>query len=233
MSDILVVVRKELLELLGERQSLRGAAFQALGTLLTTGVLVPFLDGRIWDKPASLVMIYLVFPCMIAGSVAGDAFAGERERKTLETLLATPLREFDIFAGKALAAVVFGVAVSAVSLGAAVAIGIARGRPVLGTGLWPLGVVAILGGAWGAASLVSAVAITVSSRVAVARAVQQIVPFLTMTIVGIVSAVLGWLGVELDWYLMLEFDVVLAGLGLMALWVSSATFGRGRLFDAR
>lgn len=44
--------------------------------------------------------IYLVVPLMVASVLAADAFAGERERKTLEALLHTPTSDSELLLGK-------------------------------------------------------------------------------------------------------------------------------------
>ena len=45
---------------------------------------------------------FLVIPTMISSVLASDSFAGEKERRTLEPLLATPLSDYEIFVGKVL-----------------------------------------------------------------------------------------------------------------------------------
>lgn len=59
-----------------------------------------------------LAPMFLVVPLMVASVIAADAFAGEKERGTLEALLHTPVREAELFAGKLLAAWLPAVAVS-------------------------------------------------------------------------------------------------------------------------
>jgi ABC-2 type transport system permease protein len=49
---------------------------------------------------------------MVSSVLAADAFAGEKERKTLETLLHLPIRERDLFVAKILSAFIPAVAVS-------------------------------------------------------------------------------------------------------------------------
>ena len=43
---------------------------------------------------------FLLLPLLISGIITSDSFAGERERNTLETLLVTPIRDFELFLGK-------------------------------------------------------------------------------------------------------------------------------------
>lgn len=48
------------------------------------------------------IPFFLLIPLLISGIVTADSFAGERERNTLETLLAAPLREHELLLGKVL-----------------------------------------------------------------------------------------------------------------------------------
>ena len=56
--------------------------------------------------------LFLIVPLMVSAVLAGDAFAGEKERKTLETLLHLPVRDRDLYIGKLLVGFVPSVAVS-------------------------------------------------------------------------------------------------------------------------
>src|SRR3989337_1508330 len=51
-----------------------------------------------------LAPLFLVIPVMASSVIASDSFAGEKERKTLEALLATPLSDAELFIGKVLVA---------------------------------------------------------------------------------------------------------------------------------
>jgi ABC-2 type transport system permease protein len=59
-----------------------------------------------------LAPLYLLAPMLVALVVAADAFAGEKERRTLEALLYTPMSDRELLAGKLLAAWVPAVSVS-------------------------------------------------------------------------------------------------------------------------
>jgi ABC-type Na+ efflux pump permease subunit len=48
--------------------------------------------------------MFLLIPLMVSSVVAADSIAGERERKTLEPLLYSPLSERELFAGKVFSA---------------------------------------------------------------------------------------------------------------------------------
>lgn len=51
-----------------------------------------------------LTPMFIIVPLMTATLVAANAFAGERERRTLEALLHTPATDLEVFAGKSLGA---------------------------------------------------------------------------------------------------------------------------------
>jgi ABC-2 type transport system permease protein len=56
--------------------------------------------------------LFLIVPLMVSAVIAGDAFAGEKERKTLESLLHLPVRDRDLYVAKLLVGFLPSVAVS-------------------------------------------------------------------------------------------------------------------------
>jgi ABC-type Na+ efflux pump permease subunit len=59
-----------------------------------------------------LAPLFLIVPLMVASVLAADAFAGEKERRTLESLLHLPIPERDLFYAKVLGAFLPAVLVS-------------------------------------------------------------------------------------------------------------------------
>lgn len=59
-----------------------------------------------------LAPLFLIVPLMVSSVLAADAFAGEKERRTLETLLHLPIHAKDLFLAKLLSAFLPAVAVS-------------------------------------------------------------------------------------------------------------------------
>lgn len=105
MADIIIILRKELRELLNTRRGLWLWLIQLAIFLGAFGVYFPATQRALWLSGSAWgAVIYLFVPAFIANAVVADSFAGERERHTLETLLATRLSESAIFLGKALAA---------------------------------------------------------------------------------------------------------------------------------
>lgn len=56
--------------------------------------------------------LFLMVPTMVSSIVAAASFVGEKEKKTLETLLFSPITETDLFAAKVLAGFIPSMAVS-------------------------------------------------------------------------------------------------------------------------
>jgi ABC-type Na+ efflux pump permease subunit len=148
-------------------------------------------------------------------------------------LLATPLRDESIFLGKLAAAICFALGASAVSLLlGVVTANVAQRVPV--PFVPSLSVVAsVLGGAASASLITAAIAICISSRVAVARSVQQIMPLLCMVLIGAVVFVLERMGVTLDWPVILRLEVGLLLIGCLATLVAMRLFRRDRFFEIR
>ncbi len=227
MSAIWTVLRKELLEVFGDRHSLRGPLLQAGILLLLVGVIVPALDESIWTSTAAPVLLFELFPAAIASMMAADAFAGERERRTLETLLATPLPENAAFIGKTLSAVTFALGASLTSMAAAALVaGIRFG----GVFLTPLLVLSVIHGAIAASLLTASIAVVISSFVDVARSAQQISSMAAMLLIfGAASLVERTPHATLA--LLFRADIVVIVLALTILMVGARMFRRDRIFE--
>lgn len=62
-----------------------------------------------------LAPFFLIIPLMASSVLASDSFAGEKERKTIEALLATPLSDSELLLGKILVAFIPSIAVTILS----------------------------------------------------------------------------------------------------------------------
>jgi len=110
MDDIMTIFWKELKELWHARGGLRTRLLTYLPLLLVFGVVLPLQEREAWVDGPLAGIFAIVLPFILAGGAVADSFAGERERHTLETLLATRLSDRDIFLGKVLACVTYSVA---------------------------------------------------------------------------------------------------------------------------
>ncbi len=58
---------------------------------------------------------FLIIPLMASSVIASDSFAGEKERKTIEALLATPMSDGELFLGKMLVSFIPSMIVTGIS----------------------------------------------------------------------------------------------------------------------
>ena len=68
------------------------------------GVFLPLQNGASWVTSPITMVYWAWMPLMLVTGVIADSFAGERERHTLETLLASRLPDRAILLGKVAAA---------------------------------------------------------------------------------------------------------------------------------
>lgn len=100
-----LVAGKELADLLGRLG--RKPLTRTVGVVLLFGLLVPQSLPGVANLPAFFALFMSFLPTRL---VAIESLAGERERGTLEPLLASPLSDADIAVGKIAAATVYGAA---------------------------------------------------------------------------------------------------------------------------
>jgi ABC-2 type transport system permease protein len=118
-ADFITVLWKEWKEILLQRSAGGGGARQPLIVVLIVGIVVPLRMGpQRFFTPEPLLVLTILSAAAISAVVA-DAFAGERERRTLETLLASRLSDRAILFGKIAACVAYGwlIALACIVLG--------------------------------------------------------------------------------------------------------------------
>lgn len=123
-----------------------------------------------------LAPLFLIVPLMVSAVLAADAFAGEKERKTLESLLHSSISDRDLFVAKFLSAFLPALAVSWLGFVAFVIVANSVAWPVMGrifvpTQLWG---VMILWVAPAVATLGLAVMVRVSARTHTAQEANQL-----------------------------------------------------------
>jgi ABC-2 type transport system permease protein len=171
MIDAGSVAWKEWREMLGQRGT-RGKQ----GILLFAaafGIVLPLLNGPAWITSPVIALAWSWVPMFLVTTVIADAFAGERERHTLETLLASRLSEGAILFGKIGAAIGYAGALTAASLILGI-VTVNLAHPRGGILLYPLPVVEamVVLGLLGAV-FVAAVGTLISLRAATVRQAQQ------------------------------------------------------------
>jgi ABC-2 type transport system permease protein len=145
VKDILTVAWKEWREFLWLGGSVRGGRFGLLLMVALFGILLPYETGADWLTSPAPMFYWAWVPLMLVGGAVADSFAGERERHTLETLLASRLPDQAIVLGKVLAAVGYGWGLVMVMLALSiVTVNLSVAQPGIVLPPWPLGVVAPL-----------------------------------------------------------------------------------------
>jgi ABC-2 type transport system permease protein len=107
IADLRTVLWKELREIVRQSSGRRGGRTSMLVFVGLMGIFMPLQAGVKFLDGGQLTVL-VVLPVALIAAVIADAFAGERERNTLETLLASPLSDRAILFGKIAAAVVWG-----------------------------------------------------------------------------------------------------------------------------
>lgn len=116
IADIWTIMWKEFRELIFSKGSGRGGVMRLGLMVVIFGVFLPLQSGRDWVASPMSLVFWAWVPLFLVVGVIADAFAGERERHTLETLLASRMPNRSILFGKVLAAVSYGWGVTMVSL---------------------------------------------------------------------------------------------------------------------
>lgn len=120
IADIWTVMRKELRELLFQRSSMRGAGRGGWLNLaiiaVVFGIFLPLQLGTDWVNSPIVLIYWAWVPLFLVSGVIADSFAGERERHTLETLLASRLSDQAILFGKIAAGIAYGCGLTFISL---------------------------------------------------------------------------------------------------------------------
>ncbi len=114
--DVWIVARKEWLEIFDQLVRFKRGGWSILLIIGFLGVISPLQMGTDWLTSPLMFFYWPLLTTSMTSTLIADAIAGERERHTLETLLATRLSDTAIILGKILAAVMYGVAFASTNL---------------------------------------------------------------------------------------------------------------------
>jgi ABC-2 type transport system permease protein len=190
--------------------------------------LGPLLSALIFGvvlgtEPESGFPLIAFLPAIIVSAVVADGFAGERERHTLETLLATPASDRALLLGKVGAYVGYGWAVCLVSIAVGAVVAAAAGKE------YPPELIAFDTLFTLLVSTVSAaLGVLVSLRAETVRAASRTLGLLNIPVVA-VSATARTVTVGLGAVGGLASTAVLMIIAAVLMGVSEARFRRGRL----
>jgi ABC-2 type transport system permease protein len=183
IADIWTVMMKEWREYLAGAGSGGSGGRGVIAALLLIGItsiLWPLQMGRdLFTSAAPIIVDGLLLPYIILQTVIADSFAGERERHTLETLLASRLSDWAILFGKVGAAVAYGAVAGIIgALAQAVVANLSPKNADSGLAFYPAGsIVAIVVLALLMSLLTASVGCLVSLRAATTRQAQLSLTF--------------------------------------------------------
>ncbi len=177
-------------------------------------------------------VLYLVMPVFVPILISSHAVAGEKEKRTLEPLLASPITALELVVGKSLASLIPSVIICLIAF-VALCIGVdvvawpLTHSPVLPNTMWTFGVIVIspLFAFFG-----NGVAVLISARVGDSRQAQQFAGLFVLPLVGLAAGQFGgFLKAGLGYYGLIA-GIVLA-LDVVILLAAQRLFDRERLMS--
>ncbi|HUU28501.1 MAG TPA: ABC transporter permease [archaeon] len=242
IADILTVIWKELIEIRHLHGTSRAGILVFLVPVGMFGVFFPVKMGPVWVNSPMALIFCTMMPFFMVIAFIADSFAGERERKTLETLLASRLPDRAILFGKIFSGLGFswGVALFILVLGL-VSVNLVHAREkglLLYSPTVFLGSVAL---SFLGALLASGAGVLVSLRASTVRQAQQNLSIVVMLLIflpsfGIPMLPAGWRdslfrifkGFDLTWIIMAVAAVFLIA-DILLVAAAAARFKRARL----
>ena len=240
ISDIVTIMWKEFRELLIQKPNFRGGWVGLLIFIAVFGILLPLQSGRAWVESPIGIVYWAWVPFMMVSTVIADSFAGERERHTLETLLASRLSDKAILFGKICAAIAYGWGMTLVSL----LLGLVTINMVYahsGLLMYPADIgFSILSTSFLLATFAATLGVLISLRAATTRSAQQtlgvvaLLPLLVVVImpilpVAISEQLFSWVMTSNLMTLVISMMVMMLILDLILLAAALARFQRARL----
>ena len=234
LSDIWAIMLKEWKEILVRR----GQARTAILTMLIVpigvlGVYLPLQIGPAWVGTPAFLAAGLWLPQLLSLGIVADSFAGERERHTLETLLATRLSDLSILIGKIAAIVVYACGLSLTSAATGLAALNLRYRLPHWILPEPKSVLALTAFALLSSGFAAGVGVLISLRAATVRQAQQTLSMITLAItfgllIGIGSLPESWKRAIADWTASPDHGKQALALGMILAFINLALFAAAR-----
>lgn len=176
--------------------------------------------------------LMLLVPVMVANVIAADSFAGEKERRTLEALLHSPVSDRELFTAKVLAAWLPALGVTLLGFALSAIVVNVGGWPVMNSVFYP-NVTTLLVALWvapGVAALGLGATVLVSARVNTFQEAFQTSGLVVLPIVLLMVGQFAGL-VALSPLVAVIFGAVVWTLGLLLLTRGRRTFRREELLS--
>lgn len=237
--DVLTVLRKEWIEILDQFARFKRGGWSVVLALIFLGVFIPLQIGPGWAMSSLLFFYWPFLTASITSTIVTDSVAGERERHTLETLLATRLSDTSIVVGKLLASVTYGYAFALTNLGIGiVAVTLAYGDSA--ARLTGPRFAALFGTVGAAAACIAGLGVFVSLRASTVRQAQQMFGIAMLALMLVPLAVAPLLPEDVRGRLIIlaavgpdtiawRVSAVLAALAAVLVVLAVRRFKRGRL----
>lgn len=177
INDIFAIIWKEAREIFALRSTMRGGWIGLLVFVIVFGVLMPLQNGPQWLESPATILIWAWVPFILVNSVVADSFAGERERHTLETMLASRLSDRSILFGKIATAIAYGWGLTLVSVALAlitINLAFGAGKIILFSPIFGFAILAL---SFLVSSLSAGLGVLVSLRATTVRQAQQTLSF--------------------------------------------------------
>jgi ABC-2 type transport system permease protein len=244
LTDIGIVMWKEFKEILRYRGSRTRSILTLLVPLAVFAIMLPLQEGLRWFDGFLSLFASIYIPLVLVSTVVPESFAGERERHTLETLLASRLPDRAILFGKVAISIVYSWGMVLLSL--LISFAVVNIANWSGTVVFyqPLVFVADVLLSFLLSTLATSLGVLISLRAAAVREAQQALAMVTLVpilILGVLVAVV--LPLQLAWVehlvasiesasaaqLLVGAVLILAALSLFFLFAAMRRFRRGRL----
>lgn len=208
----------------------------ALNSPLARGMAEPILGLPEREQVAVLTLGYLlapvvlVIPLMVSAVLAADAFAGEKERRTLESLLNLPIADRDLFLAKVLFAMLPAVAITWIGALVYAAVANAVAWPVTGRLFLPFAqwLILVVWVAPAVALLALGLLVVVSSRATTTQEANQLGGAVILPLIFVAASQTAALLLAPTWVMVVTGVLIWAsGMGLVTL--NARRFTRDRL----
>lgn len=218
LTDIFTMAWKEWLEFRDQLLRLKRGGLSALIVLLMLGIITPLQMGPMWLTSPLMLAYWPLLSSGMVSTLIADAFAGERERHTLETLLSTRLSDSSILLGKVVAAMLYGLLFTFANIVVGVATLSIRHREVQLPDPAHLFYVLIL--VTLACSTLSGIGVFISLRAATVRQAQQTLGIIMMVL--FIGPVLFIQFLDAEGRVSLAGRIATLGTGKLVAWTSAA-----------
>lgn len=158
-----------------------------------------------------LAPMFLIVPVMFSSVIASSSFVGEKERRTLEGLLYTPITNRELVLAKVLVSVIPAVLVSWASFLIYAAIVNVLGNPIVGAAFFPTPtwILMILLLVPLVALLSTSLTVAVSGRATTMQGAQSIAVIIVLPVIGLVVS-------QATGLMLFDVPVVLAAIAVLA-----------------